>query len=255
MIAFSGVSMRKLIVLIVLGLIGFYVAWPAWSGYKIAEAFRESDKGLLESKIDFPAVRQSLRPAIASEVATAVERAKRDAGPLGALIAGQLKDDVVARLAEGALTTVVTPDNLLRMARHGGNMREAFEKVMIEQIGKTAGGLPGGGAGDGGGVRLPGGIQLPGGLSQLPGLGRRQQAGNPPAETPKAEAPATSDKGEKPKFGLGNVKSFGFNGPLWFSVGVARDANAKDADVTAHLAFKDWDWKVVGVTPRPLQKQ
>lgn len=60
--------MRKLIAVAILALAGFYVAWPAWSGYQIRNAFLTDDVALLAHKVDFPLVRQSLRPVVAAEV-------------------------------------------------------------------------------------------------------------------------------------------------------------------------------------------
>ena len=161
--------MKRFIVLLVLAILGFYGAWPAWSGYRIAQAFRNEDPELLASKVDFASVRASLKPVVATEVASRVERAKREAGALGSLIAGQLKEDLVARIVDGTLTSVVTPDSIIRIARQGGNLRDAVEKVVVDQVGRGGGG-PGGERGSG---RLPGGLNLPGNLpGGLPGIGR-----------------------------------------------------------------------------------
>ncbi len=40
--------MRKLVLLIVLGLVGFYGLWPAWTGYRVRQAFETDDPALLE---------------------------------------------------------------------------------------------------------------------------------------------------------------------------------------------------------------
>ena len=249
--------MKKLIGLVLLALLGFYVGWPAWSGYQISQALQGEDAGLLERKIDFPSVRTSLRPVVAAEIERTVERAKRDGGAFGALIAGQIKGDTATRLVDGSLNAVVTPVNIIRMARQGGDLKQAFERVMVEQLGRPGGvpgGLPGGPlGGEAGGLRLPGG--LPQGLPGLGRLGQRQGGELPtkPGEPapPKGQVPVEPQgAATKKTFGLSNVKSFGFNGPLGFSVGVARDPAASVPDLTAHLAFTGWDWKVVGVVPR-----
>jgi hypothetical protein len=239
--------MRKLTAVVVLALLGFYVGWPLWTGYRISQAFQSQDAALLATKVDFASVRASLRPVVANEVAGSIERARRDAGPLGGLIQGQLKDDLLARLVESALATAVTPDNVIRIVRQGGNLRQAFERIMLEQVGRGAG-APGAGGGDAGSVRVPGGIAGLPGLGTIPGLPRRP--GGSGQEPQKSAEPARPAGDEKPSFGLGNIKRFGFSGPLGYVIGVARDPASSEPDVTAELAFTGFDWKVVRIIPR-----
>ncbi|MFM9943530.1 MAG: DUF2939 domain-containing protein [Hyphomicrobiaceae bacterium] len=235
--------MKRIVALLVLGLLAFYAGWPAWSGYRIGQAFRNEDPNLLASKIDFASVRTSLKPVIATEVSGRVERAKREAGPLGNLIAGQFKDELVTRIVDGTLTSVVTPESVIRIARQGGNLREAVEKVVIEQVGRAGGGTPGSAGNERGGLRLPGGLNLPG-VGTIPG----RKAGDEEQAKPSNGPQPTG--GQKPSFGIGNVKKFSINSPLSFTVGVARDPNATEPDVTAIMAFTGLDWKVVGIIPR-----
>ena len=232
--------MKRIILLVVLALIGFYVAWPAWTGYRISKALETQDADLLEAKIDFPAVRVSLKPAVTEAVGRTIEATKRDAGPLGALIAGQLKGDITQRLVDGALNSVVTPPNVIRIAQEGGNFKQSIERAMGEQVGRAVLG-----GGDGGG-RQPGGL---GGLAERLGGKRGGAEGQAPAPAKPAEPQAKSDA-PKRKFGLANVKRFAVEGPLAFSVGVARDPASAEPDLTAHLRFTGFDWKVVGVVPR-----
>ena len=242
--------MKRLVLLTAIALIavlGFYVAWPAWTGYRIAKAFETQDPALLEAKIDFPSVRTSLRPTVSAEVERTIERTRRDAGPLGALIAGQIKTDVTTRLVDGALNSVITPPNVIRIAREGGNFKQTMERVMLEQVGKGLGGSDGGGRQAGGlgglGDRIPGGL---GGIAKELGGQRRQVVTVVPAQP----APGSASSPPKTSFGIGNIKSFAFDGPLAFSVGVARDQAASEPDLTATLRFTGGDWKVVGLVPR-----
>lgn len=232
--------MRKIIALVVVALIAFYVAWPAWSGYRIANALREQDKDALAGKVDFPAVREGLKPVVAAEIARRLEeRLKQEAGPLGSLIVGQIKPEQLTGIAEAAIDAVITPDNVIRIAHQGGTLREAMERVIGEQIGR-AGSRPQGTPGDQGAIRLPGGLNLPG----------RQPGSSPPAQPAPAPEPARPAGAAKPSFGLANIKRFAVEGPLSFSVAVARNAAATEPDLTAGMAFTGGDWKVVRIVPR-----
>ena len=233
-----------LVSLIVLGLVAFYGAWPAWTGHQIRKAIETNDPALLESKVDFPAVRQSLRPVVAAEIERGVERAARDAGPLGALIASQIKGDVANRLVEGTINSTLTPPNVIRMIREGRDMRQSIEKVLLEQLGRQ----PGQEAGASAGGRLPGGLGDILGQRRSGGASPERQAeskGPQPGQTPPpAQAPAPR------KMTLSNIKRYAIDGPLAFTIGVARDPAATEPDLTAQLRFVGGDWKVVSLIPR-----
>jgi Protein of unknown function (DUF2939) len=245
--------MKRIIALAFLLLTGFYVAWPAWSGYQIHQAISGKNSALLESKIDFPRVRTSLKPVISAKISESVERLAGQAGPTGALILGQLKGDMLPKIVDSTLTGVVNSDNIMRIATEGGNVKESIEKIVREQIGK--GGLPGGSDG-GSGIKLPGGMG--GGLGDLIGglgLGTKAKPANPirdvtnePTSKP-ASAPAGDAKAPA-KFSLANIKTFRLNGPLSYVVGVAKDPSAVEADVTAEMSFTGLDWKVTGIVPK-----
>lgn len=254
--------MKRLIALVVVALLGFYVGWPAWTGYQIKSALDAKDAATLERKIDFASVRVGLRPAATQKVGEMFEKMQGQAGPTGALIASQLKGDVIPKIVETSLTTLVTAGNLIRVVNDGASWKESVERILREQVGKLP--LPGIGGGEGtraGGLKLPGGVELPGGLGgladkmglnagkALEGLGGL--GGGKPASAPSpAPAPSAGGASPAPAFGLGNIKRFAFLGPLAFEVGVAKDANATGPDVTAQLAFTGGDWKVVQVVPR-----
>ena len=246
--------MKRLIALVVLLLLGFYVAWPGWTGYQIANAIKAKDAEALERKISFPDVRESLKPVATLKVGEAYQQLAAQAGPAGAAIVSQIKADVVPKITETALTQLVTAPNLIRVVNEGGSYKESAERILGEQIGKIGlSGLGGGAGGGGGGMQLPGGIQLPGGLGQIagkmniPGLGGGGGGGAPKAETP---APAAATGGPAPSYGLSNIKRFSFLGPLAFEIGVAKDAAAAQSDVIVEMRFINGDWRVVGVKPR-----
>ncbi len=233
--------MKKLIALAVLALLGFYIAWPAWTGYRIRQAFETQDAALLESKIDFSSVRASLKPVVAAEAEAGFERLKQQAGPLGGLIAGTIKNDVMGRLVDSVINSAITPPNVIRMVREGRGFKQSLERILSEQAGVKGG--------DGGG-----GLRLPGGLGgRRAGKDGAGQPNEPPKEEQVATQPAGAEGGAgaapRPRMSLANIKSFALDGPLAFSVGVAKDATAAEPEVVATLQFTGTDWKVVAITP------
>lgn len=70
--------MRELLFLLLGLLLVFYVAWPAWSIYQIYDALEKNDATTLERKIDFPSVRESLKPAIRALVDRRLDRTTGD---------------------------------------------------------------------------------------------------------------------------------------------------------------------------------
>lgn len=249
--------MRKLLALLILAVVGFYVVWPAWSGYRIAAALQSKDEAVLASKIDFPSVRESLRPIVASEVE---KRLSQQGGAVGGALAGDLKKQLLPRMVDGVLQTLVTPGNVIRIANESGGAAKAVEQILAEHLSKAAGGigaiagaLGNQGAGNSGGGNLggvignvlgsSGGLNIPG----LPGgLGGAQTPASVPTQAP---ASKTGDAASKPSFGLGNIKSFGFDGPLGMQIAVAKDAASPKPDVTAGIAFSGADWKLVKLIP------
>jgi Protein of unknown function (DUF2939) len=253
--------MKRLIALAVLLLVGFYVGWPAWSGYQIHKAIGSKNTGLLDSKIDFPSVRESLRPAVSAKINDGLDKFKAQAGPAGAMILSQLKGDMVPKIVDTTLGSIVNADTVMRIATEGGSFKENLEKIMREQMGRS--GLPsagGTGGGVGGGVPglpggLPGGGNVGGAMGDLLGkIGRPQSpvrdvTNAEPAKPAADAAPAGGDK-PAPKVSFANIKTFRMNGPLSFAVGVAKDPAATEADVTAQMSFTGGDWKVTSLVPK-----
>jgi Protein of unknown function (DUF2939) len=243
--------MKRLIALALLLLVGFYVAWPAWSGYQIHQAIHAGNNGLLEAKIDFPRVRTSLRPVISAKISEGLEKFQAQSGGLGAVL-GQLKGDIVPKLVDTTLANVVNSNTIMRVATEGGTVKDAIERIVREQVGK-GGGLPDMGAlGD----KVPGGLGgLAGGLGGLMGGLGKPKPNNPVRDvTPddNSQPPAGKEQAAaKPaKFSLANIKGFRMHGPFSFGIGVAKDATAAEPDVTAELSFTGGDWKVTGLVPK-----
>lgn len=200
--------------LVVLALLGFYVAWPAWSAHQIRQAIEADDAATLATKIDFPRVRDSVRPVAAAQVARSMERLQRDSGPLGAAIAGTLNKSLGGQLADAAVNAILTPDNVIRMVKEGTDLRRAIDTAAGRGVGKTT--------------------------------GRTAGSSEPASE---ASRGAEAKKPRSP-LGLANIKSYRITGPLSLSVAIARDPTATEPDITAELAFSGFAWKVVGLVPR-----
>ena len=256
--------MKRLLALLVIAALGFYVAWPAWSGYRLATALSNKDAAGLEATVDFASVRESLRPAVTGGIDQRLDKEMQALGPLGQTMGGDVKRQMLPRLVEQVLGAIVTPDNVIRIAHEGGDMAASVEKILSDaagQLGAVAGG-PAGTAADSGLPTASGG--LGGVLGQVlgggGGIGATSGAGGDLAgmagkvlgglkkpatvATANSSAPAT-----KRSFGLGNIKGFSFAGPLGFDVAVARDAAQATADGTLGMSFTGGSWKLTRVVP------
>jgi hypothetical protein len=258
--------MFRLIGLLLLALIGFYGAWPAYTGYRIKNALDTENAGLLASKIDFDAVRTSLRPSVTAEVEKSLTAAiQKGGGQNEALLAG-IKTQIMPKVVDAAMATIVTPESILRIYRER-DFKKTVTAIIAEKMGGAAGvgalgGLLGsGGAPNAGGAQAAGDLlakfgKAAEGSGVDPGkmlgglLGKKDKDAAVPTPAP-APAPATTTPAAAPAtFGVGNVKSFSINGPLGFSVGVAKDQAAVTPDLVADMAFSGFDWKLVGLRPR-----
>ncbi len=221
--------MRKLILLIVVLGLGFYVAWPAWSSYQIVDGLKRSDAQLLDRKIDFPSIRETLRPGVAAEV----DRSLAKAG------GGALKQ-MAPKIVEAALKSLVTPQNLGLLFADGSRASAVIKDFASKQTGGLGGLLTSGGSG----LPLPRGVQVPG----LEALGKAFGRDKKPANPAEPTSPKAADKA--PSYGFSNIKHFAFNGPLTFEIGLAKDPNAATADATAQMSFRNFDWILTGLTLR-----
>lgn len=244
--------MRKLLVLLILVAVGFYVGWPAWSGWQIKQAFDTGNAALLESKVDFPAVRNALKPLVETEVGKRIDKAIAELGGGGAVLGQRLKQEMAPKLAEAALNAIVTPANLVRIVAEGRDLRQSVEKVIGEEMGKQ-GGLGGGTAAGGaasGGLRG----QIAGRIGGILGGGSNSspvRTVDPNEAQPKAGTSGPAAPPQKKAFSLSNIKHVVPTGLASFEVGVARDAAAPTAEVIAEMAFTGSDWKLVALKPKP----
>ena len=215
--------MKKTILFVLCLVLAFYVGWPMWSAYRIHSALEANDTATLESKVDFPSVRESLRPAVSSEVDRALERAAGRGGGLGQLLGGAVKQQLGPQLVETILSGFVAPKQVAEIYNRRGDIRE----IVAERMGKKGG--------------------------EAPQAEPAKDAGAPAAgenKTAAAGDKTADDAKDRQKFSTSNIKRFAFTGPLAFEIGVAKDKAASAPDITAQLGFKGFDWKLVGLVPK-----
>lgn len=260
--------MKKLIALIVLAALGFYVAWPAYTGYTIHTALEADDSDVLARKIDFPQVRTSIRGPVLQKIDSRINEMIGQYGVALGLTREQVKMDQIEAVVDGALADVVSPERLGGIYKRGGDFTGEIQKAVLREIDK-AGGLNAlldlGDAnaatdetdtddtaieidlsnGIGGLLKNKKARKILGQVAQQVG-----GSGGLSAEAlfPKRKPRAASGNGER-SFDLANVKHFGFAGPLAMEVGVAADRDAATSDVTARMSFQDMDWKVTRLEP------
>ena len=179
-------------------------------------AIETDDPATLERKIDFPRVRENLKPLVAAEVSRSVDRLQRDTGALGAAIADQIKGSLGAQLAQTAIDSILTPVNVIRMVKQGTDLRRAIAAATGRDRGRDA-------------------------------TRGKDSAEAPAPATPEAK---TEAQRQERRLSSANIRSYSLKGPLTIAVGLARDPKATAPDLTVDLAFTGGDWRVVGLTPR-----
>jgi len=136
--------MRLLLFLLLGLLVVFYVGWPAWSCYRIYEALEKNDATTLERKVDFPSVRDSLKPAIRAQVDKTLDRTMGDAA--GQLRDGRLRQQIGPQLMESVLNKIVTPQSIASLYAWRGDVSQVLKDVKeIREIGTATDGadIPG----------------------------------------------------------------------------------------------------------------
>ncbi len=273
--------MKRLLLLVLFLLVAFYIAWPAFTGYRIHSSLQARDPAALAQRIDFPSVRQSMRGPVVAQVRTRLDAVVGGLGPAAKLAGGGIPDARIEQIVDGALATAVTPEQVLQAYAEGGDFSQVVKGAILAEIDKLGGfgvllGLSGnaGGNGDNGAGASIGGLKLPGGLAGLfknekireavgeiagkAGLDPAQLAGKLFPGFGGSSGSSSSQRRDgiaQPAFGLGNIKSFGFEGPLAMQLGIARDSAAKGADVTAEMSFDNLDWRITKLIPNLLEVQ
>ncbi|HML42435.1 MAG: DUF2939 domain-containing protein [Hyphomicrobium zavarzinii] len=249
-------KMRSLGSIGFIAVLAFYVAWPLYAGYEIKSSLEGHNVEGLVARIDFPSVRASLRPAVAAKVDKVITDTLHKAGTAGGALSDQLKARVMPRIVDGVLASLVTPEMLIRIHASGKTFKEALDSLVMDRASR-ADGL--------GGFLIVSEDQSGGGRSRLDeiagklGIDTHKVLGGADAKAtdvqpqPGAEIevlPALNESRARPKYGLGNIKHFSLTGPLGLSVGVARDATASKAEITAELSFVNGSWMLTGLVPQ-----
>lgn len=252
--------MKRLLLIVLLGLIGFYVAWPAVSAWQIHSAVEARDPEQLSSKIDFPAVRDSMRPAVEAKISQRLEELKSSGGSTAAILGGLVQGGLLTQITEVVLRGIVTPQNMIRLAHQPGTLPEKIDGIIREQFGELRALQQPGSGGDSNDAPTSGVASILNKIEKITGgvVKTLEREGQPVTTIEKsAESSKSVDSGsgsgigagKPPPIGLGNIKSFSFAGPLAFDVGFARDANSPTADLMARMEFKEFDWKLSRVVP------
>lgn len=244
MVAQEGIMRRFLSSIFFLAILAglvFYVAWPAWSAYSIYQALNANDSATLASKIDFPSVRESLKPIVAKEVDKALADAAKGAG--GGLLNPALQKQIAPKVVDTVLTQMVTPQAIGTLYSKGGDMKDVIGGALGPAIGKLGGLTAGGTSTSTGSLGTLGGL-----VAGALGTKTSTTTSGSSATTTSTTATSSGQPGAAPSYGLGNVKQFSFSGPLGFELGVAKDPAATKADVVAGMSFKDMDWKLTSLT-------
>jgi len=240
----------------VLAVAAFYVAWPLYAGYEIKSSLDTQNVEGLNAHVDFPSVRVSLKPAVTAKVEQVVTDALSRAGTAGGALAERLKAEILPRIVDGVLASLVTPEMMIRIHVSGKSLKEALDGLVIEKA-SAAQGL-------GGMLIVPSEGQAGGSQSKLEQIagklgidtskvfgGTVSKAGEEPVVVapPPSALPVAGDGKQRPKYGIGNIKHFSVSGPLALSIGVSRDAGTKKPELTADLSFVDGSWKLTGLVP------
>jgi hypothetical protein len=205
------------VIVLVLALAGFYVAWPAWTGHQIRQAIEANDPAALAQRIDFDQVRARTKPLVAEQMRQSLDQIQKQAGPIGAALTEKLRASIGGNLASAAIDAALTPENVLRLAREGKDIGRILKDVA---------------------------------KSRRAGDGTDAPAGGPAPSTTGTPQPQTAPAEPRHKLTLSNIKSYRITGPLEIAVGVAHDPAAASPDVVVELAFDGWGWKVVGLVPQ-----
>ncbi len=242
--------MRKLFTLIVLVAASFYLAWPAFSLYQIADGVKLKDESKLENKIVWGSVREHLREPVSERVKKEIENQSKGHGIEG-MLAGKIAGEFTPKLVEKVLDAYVTPKGVIVLANQGGRINPDMLGInsLVTNFEQNNN------ANNNGGNDLLGGLlgkakdivgSIEGG-KELIGSTLGKYSKDLEQNLDKEAASGSQTKGTS--YGLDNIKSFAFNGPLSFEVGLAKSPDAKEPDLIAGMSFVDMDWKLSKIIP------
>lgn len=110
--------MRKFGLLISLGVVVAYAAYPYWSLYRLEEALEAGDESSLKHYVDWPAVRSGLKEDLSAMLSRETGRAIASGDGEQAL-GGMLASTIANAMLEPLINALVTPEGLAAMIREG----------------------------------------------------------------------------------------------------------------------------------------
>ncbi len=156
--------MKRLLLIVLFVLVAFYVAWPAVSAWQIYSAVKGEDPTTLSRKVNFPTVRESMRPAVEARISEKIEEMKQSGSSTAAIVGQLVGGGMLGQISRVVLESIVTPENMIRMANEPGTLPEKIERIVQKQLGRFGGGD--GTAGQGTGIgSLLGKLKKPSGGS------------------------------------------------------------------------------------------
>lgn len=130
--------MRKVVALAMVACaLGVYLLTPFVSAYQIRQAIRSGDTGLLETLVEWPAVRESLKASLADIERKKTEHATRHGIPSPSLWS-RIKAAATAGVAERMIDQYVTPTGVVEMHNARATLRSAANSVTATPSGAEA---------------------------------------------------------------------------------------------------------------------
>jgi hypothetical protein len=133
-----------LVALIVIGLLATYVAWPIYTALEIRDAMIAGDSAALAARIDWDAVRSSLRASMSTQ---ATARLDADPDAPAPTTWKRIKRTVAPRLAGGLIDRYVTPEYLPVLLGYQRFWRGTVRPVLREEPPTVLAGTPLAGSG------------------------------------------------------------------------------------------------------------
>ena len=227
-------------------------AWLiAFSLFQIAEGVKGKDEAKLQNKIAWQSVRASLREPVTKMVKKEIDNQAKGRGVEG-LVLGELAGKYSPQVVEKILDAYVTPKGIIMLAEQGGKLKTADLGIdgLVQSLNSQNIGVNNGSDGELLGDlikrakeaagKIPGGKELVGNALGKYGKEIFKDVENKSAD--KSGSKLTS-------YGLNNIKSISFNGPLNFEVALSKSPTARKPDVIAGMSFVDMDWKLSKIVP------
>lgn len=243
--------MKKLLFVITILALAFYAAWPAYSLYQIGDGIQTRQEPVLERKIAWAPLRESLREPVSERVKKEIAKQSKRYGTEGVLV-GTLATELTPQIVNEVLDAYVTPKGVIKLANQGGEIDVAKMGVgnFFQKLGETTGeeGAPKEGIGGILDTVKEIAKQIPGGEKYV--VGTINKYTKDLGKSLKQDISEPAPNAKKDPYGLANIKSFEFTGPLSFEIGLSKKPSAKKADIVAGMSFIDNDWKLSKLVPR-----